>query len=81
MDKTPEQIIEILKSGDFTIIYWDSGEASLYQKKWDKEEEFERDGYVTMDKFKVEFVDWPSGYCPTIVEYLVVALGGKYDSI
>lgn len=81
MKYSEEKIIEILKSGDFTIIYWDNGEATLYQKKWDKAEEFERDDYATMEKFRIFYSDWTSGYCPAIVELLVKALGGKSDSI
>lgn len=79
-----EDIIKLLKSGDFTIIYWDSDEATLYQKKWDKDEEFERDDYETMNKFIVNYIDYTGltrGYCPTIVELLTEALGGKSDSI
>ena len=77
-----QEIIDLLKSGDFTIIYWDSGEATLYEKKWNKEREFERDDYQTMDKFKVSLPDFgSSGYTPEIVSLLVEALGGKSDSI
>jgi len=76
-----EKIIELLKSGDFTIIYWDSGEATLYSKKWKKEEEFERDDYETMDKFIIEVSDHGNnGYLPQIVALLTKALGGKSDS-
>lgn len=81
-NKEREKILKLLKSGDFTIVYWDSGEATLYSKKWDKEEEYARDEYETMNKFIV-FEDnqsW-SGYCPKIVELLTEALGGKSDSI
>lgn len=77
-----ENIIALLKSGDFTIIYWDSGEATLYQKKWDKKEEFVRDDYETMNKFIVETNDYGNnGYLPQIVQLLGEALGGKTDSI
>jgi len=78
---TREKIIKLLQSGDFTIIYWDNGEATIYQKKWDKEEEFERDEYVTMDKFKITMDDYENGYCPNIVTLLVEALKGNSDSI
>lgn len=76
-----EEIIKLLKSGDFTIIYWDSGEATLYEKKWDKEKEFDRDDYETMNKFEVKLSNFENGYCPVIVELLAKALGGVADSI
>lgn len=76
-----EKIIELLKSGDFTIVYWDNGEPTLYSKKWDKEEEYERDEYETMNKFIVEINTSEDGYCPGIVRLLTEALGGISDSI
>lgn len=81
MKMTEIQLVELFKSGDFTIIYWDSGEPTVYKKKWDKDEEFNRDQYETLDKFKVEFEGWENGYCPYIVDILAVALGGTTDSI
>lgn len=78
---TQEKIIEMLKSGDFTIIYWDNEEPTLYQKRWDRHEEYERDEYATMNKFEVVFGATNNGYVPTIVELLTEALGGKADSI
>lgn len=76
-----EKIIEILKSGDFTVIYWDSGVATLYQKKWNYHEEQERDDYETLNKFVILETSHTDGYCPEIVALLVKALGGKSDSI
>lgn len=76
-----EKIIELLKSGDFTIIYWDSCEPTLYSKKWNKDEEYKRDEYETMNKFIVEIPDYSDGYLPSIVSLLARALGGKTDSI
>jgi len=74
-------IIKLLQSGDFTIIYWDRGTASLYQKKWKKEEEFDRDEYETLGKFLVREYTFEDGYCPQIVGALTKALGGTSDSI
>ena len=79
--KNKVDIIKLLKSGDFTIIYWSRGEASLYQKKWNKEEEYERDEYETMGKFLVREYTFEDGYCPQIVGALTKALGGLSDSI
>lgn len=76
-----QDIIALLKSGNFTVIYWDSGEATLYEKKWDKDVEFERDDYATMDKFKVDMGEGYNGYLPVIVELMAEALNGEADSI
>jgi len=74
-------VIPLLQSGDFTIIYWDRGVASLYSKKWRKEEEYERDEYETLNKFLVREYTFEDGYCPQIVGALAEALGGTSDSI
>lgn len=81
MIKTKEQIVEMLKSGDFTIFYNNNEAPTLYQKRWDMEEECERDEYETLNKFEVEFSDFNSGYCPEIVRLLTEALGGLSGSI
>jgi len=74
---------QVLDSGDFTIIYWDNGIASLYEKKWDKDEEFKRDDYKTLDKFLIEEFDTEDmiGYCPKLVALLTRQIGGITDSI
>lgn len=79
--KEREKILKLLKSGKFTIVYWDSGEATLYKGKWDYNKEFEKDEYEKMNKSIVEFQDFSTGYCPTIVCLLTEALGGTADSI
>jgi hypothetical protein len=77
-----KKLIELFKSGDFTIIYWDSGEPTIYQGKWSKEKEFKRDDYETLNKAQIEFPMYNmNGYCPDIVTLLTKALGGKSDSI
>ena len=73
--------LEVVLSKDFTIIYWDRGVASLYDKKWVQHEEEERDGYETMNKFLVREYSFEKGYCPHIVGLLTEALGGNHDSI
>lgn len=78
---TQRQIVNLLKSGNFTIVYWDSQDPTLYKGKWDYNKEFEKDDYATMDKSKVDYSWWDEGYVPGIVTLLVKALGGKSDSI
>jgi len=81
MKKTHEQIIQILKSGDFTIYYHDNEAPTLYQKKWYMDEENERDECKTVEKFEIDFEDYNSGYCPKIVDLLAEALGGITGSV
>ena len=77
-----KKIIELLQSGDFTIIYWDSQEPTLYKGKWNKEKEYDRDEYETMNKSEVK-IPWEGeiGYAPSIVALLTKALKGNIDSI
>lgn len=78
-----KQTIEFLKTGNFTIIYWDSDECEIYEgNKWDINKESNRDEYETMNKSRVEIVDiWGEGYAERMVILLAKALGGKVDSI
>jgi len=76
-----QQLIELFKSGNFTIVYWDNTVPSIYKGKWDINQESEKDDYEEMNKHEVDFNDWGDGYCPKIVELLAEALGGKSDSI
>jgi len=79
--KENKKLLDLLKSGDFTIVYWESGCPTVYSGKWNKEKEYKRDDYETMNKSVVDFEDYGNGYCPQIVRILVKALGGKSDSI
>jgi len=74
-------IVELLKSGNFTIIYWERGVTSIYKGKWNFTKEFEKDEYEEMGKSLIIELDGVDGYCPGIVELLSKALGGKTDSI
>ena len=78
---TRGQAIELFKSGQFTIVYWDNEAPTVYEKLWDINEEQERDDYDTLNKFEVEIDAWSDGYCPDIVSLLAAALGGRTDSI
>lgn len=70
---TKREIIELLKSGDFTIAYHDSGYCCLYQGKIP---------YSKLPEESIkEFEGTTKGYIPCEVELLVVALGGKVSSI
>lgn len=72
---TDKKIIDLLKSGNFTIAYHDNGQCGLYKGKLDyddlpeKEERLFEGNHAAL------------GYAPEIVCILVEALGGKIDSI
>lgn len=80
--KTKKEIIELLRSGNFTVVYWSRNDPTLYRGIWDYNSEFSKDEYAEMDKSIVKLPDmFQDGYCPEIVALLVEALAGKSDSI
>ena len=66
-------IIKLLKSGNFTIAYHDSGECTLY-KGHKAYEDLPEDGIA-------DFGGQTDGYIEDVVELLVEALGGKTETI
>lgn len=82
MEKTNEkEVISLFRTGNFTIIYWDSGVPSVYKGHWDKRKEYDKDEYETMNKSEIDIANFDDGYCPEIVRLLTRALDGKSDSI
>ncbi len=77
-----KDLVSLLRTGNFTIVYWDSGEPTFYKGKWDKDKEYEKDEYETMNKSQIE-VDMfnMTGYLPDVVRWLTMALKGHSDSI
>ena len=67
---------KLLKTGNFTLIYWDNGSGALYKGRLD---------IGDIDEDTKAFAEFDSsnekGYLPEIVELLVTALGGNADSI
>lgn len=77
-----QHFISLLRTGNFTIIYWDSGEPTFYKGKWDKDKEYDKDEYETMEKSRIDIDQYNmDGYLPDCVKWLVMALGGLSDSI
>lgn len=77
-----KDLISLLRSGNFTIIYWDNEGPTLYKGKWDRDEEYEKDEYATMEKSKIEIDQYNmDGYIPDVVKWLTMALRGRADSI
>ncbi len=68
------ELIELFKSGDFTIAYHDNGHCCVYAGKWNYDDlpEKEEAEFDTNDTY---------GYLPKIVELLTKALGGETQTI
>lgn len=71
---TDKKIIELMKSGNFTIAYHDNGQCSLYKGK------FEYDDLPEKSEHDFEYGD-SEGYTPHVVQLLVKALGGASETI
>lgn len=69
-----KDIIELLRSGDFTIAYHDNGDCSLYKGRHNYEDCI--DSFVDYD-----WEDINNGYIPQVVVDLVEALRGKSETI
>jgi len=77
-----KDLVSLLRTGNFTIVYWDSGEPTFYKGKWDKDKEYEKDEYETMNKSQIEIAQYNmAGYLPDVVRWLTMALKGHSDSI
>lgn len=72
--KTELEIIELFKTGDFTIAYHDHGYACIYKGKFEYENLPEKENY-SMDNSFAE------GYAPAVVILLTAALYGECNSI
>lgn len=75
--KSPQvkKILELLRSGNFSVVYTDNGECSLYDQK----------GITTANSSLYHSIhefdnSEQNGYEPYIVTLLVTALGGESDS-
>lgn len=72
--RNDRELIELIKSGDFTIVYHDNGCCDIYKGKYDDYDDVPLKAVRTFD---CEF----DGYLPNEVMFLVQALGGKSMSI
>ena len=77
-DKKRKQIIELLESGNFSIITWDNELYSLYEGKNINTENFD-------DKPRKEIYEFEScekeGYCDLLITIMAEILGGSTSSI
>lgn len=72
-EKQKKKVIEILRSGDFTIAYHDNQDPWLYEGRLEYDD-LPEDGGIPLD-------GWTDGYIPIEVELLVKALGGNTETI
>lgn len=76
------ELVSLLRTGNFTIIYWDRGEPTFYKGKWNYDKEYKKDEYAEMEKSRIDFAQYNmNGYLPDVVRLLTMALKGKADSI
>lgn len=68
--------VELMKTGQFTILYHDNGYCTLHKGHG----EYDQFNEEAMDGADIEY-PMEIGYIPGIVSLLVKALGGKVDSI
>ena len=68
-----KKVVELLRTGNFTIAYHDNQSPSLYKGKLDYDQ--------LENKKEIDLEGVGDGYCPQIVCLLVEALDGYYDSI
>lgn len=69
-----KDLVQLFKSGDFTIAYHDNGVASVYKGK--------HKNYDSLPEKEVHQFDCDTdGYLPKEVKLLTEALGGKSHSI
>jgi len=81
MTKKEQKIVELLKTGNFTLHYWDNGECTLYKGMHDEEELGMLTDKAHEEIIVAEFDNVFEGYLSKEVELLVAALGGQAGSI
>ena len=74
---TEQDLIKLLKSGNFTIAYHGNQEGCIYEGRIDNYNKLPVDGEPIDDSYPWAY----DGYLPYIVRALVKALGGKALSI
>jgi len=81
--KTREEILKILRTGNFTIYFHDSdpGAWAIYNTFVDDTEIEDWDEFDAAHKIYEEPYDTSVGYAPGIVILLADALGGKVESV
>jgi len=76
-----DQVLAILRSGNFTVICWDNDQYSFYEGKQTAHTVQEEGVNGRLEPF-IEFDQGESdGYLPSAVALLIQALGGEGDSI
>lgn len=76
MTKVEQEIIDLLKTGDFTVAFHDQGECSIYKGIFEYDDLPEKEDYTVIFGGASD-----DGYAPALVIYLCEALKGKCVSI
>ena len=79
-DKTEKEIVELLKTWDFTIIYDDNQSMQIYKGKHKISNKHWTDKFEKDAMFRIEDYNSCDWYIPTSVRLLSEALGWKVDS-
>jgi len=78
MTKKEKEIQKAIKTGNFTIYYYDNGSCYLVKGKYTQDEIEDEDS--KLDELADFDYTRDEGYIPAIVAELVKALGGKVHS-
>lgn len=76
MNKPDKRILDLIKSGNFTVMCWDNGRSSFYEGKQTIETINEKE----LEPF-IEFDCDFDGYLDNAMKLLINALGGHSGSI
>lgn len=76
-----KKLIEILKSGNFTVRYDDNGSGTIIEGRFNEYEDTYNERTGKNLGRSTEFGGQGGGYAPEEVEWLVEALGGKVVSV
>lgn len=77
-----KDLVSLLRTGNFTIIYWDNEDPTFYKGKWNMTKEYEKNEYADMEKSRIDISQYNTeGYLPDVVRWLTMALKGESGSI
>jgi len=82
MKMTEKELVSLLRTGNFTIVYWDHDEPTFYKGKWNIDKEYEKDERAEMEQSVIDIAQYnTTGYLPDVVRWLTMALKGNADTI
>lgn len=83
LSNVERELINLLKSGNFSVHYHDNGSGSVYTNRFEYEAFTDPDTGKELHPGKevFQFDGNTEGYLPEIIKYLVIALGGKCGTV